>query len=87
MTKNNTEKKVIKREVTGEVVKISSTNTVKIRVEIKFAHPLYEKILKKHKNFLVHASDKQIENIKVGDTVIAESCKPISKNKTFILKD
>ena len=71
-----------KRKFVGKVVKLSGTNTVKVKVETKYAHPKYGRIIKKHKNFLVHSTDT---NIGVDDLVEIQESRPISKMKRWIL--
>jgi len=66
----------------GIVVKIVNDNTVKVEVETKAPHPLYTKITKSHKRYLVENKNKEI---KVGDIVEIEECRPISKRKFFKL--
>lgn len=76
------EKKVIKKRVEGEVITISGTNTVGIKVETKSSHPKYEKIIKSHKKFLADTNGHEVE---VGDIVTIESTRPISKRKSWII--
>jgi small subunit ribosomal protein S17 len=79
--KKSAEKKKFRRKLVGEVVKLSSLNTVNVRVESKFRHPKYGKIIKSHKKYLVHATD--IKDIVVGSLVEIEERSPISKRKTW----
>ena len=72
-----------KREIQGKVVTISGNKTVKIRVERKVLHPKYHKIVRKFKNYLIHDENSEA---KVGDVVVAEECRPLSKNKAFKIK-
>lgn len=81
MTKQ--QKKV--RTLTGKVVKISSANTIKVRVERKQPHPLYHKIVASHKNFLVDCSAEQLEQVQVGQVVEIGETTPISKRKSWKL--
>lgn len=72
---------VIKRKkLQGIVSQLSSTNTIKIKVETKAKHPKYQKVIKSHKEYLVHCTDAEI---KVGDTVVVEEGRPMSSNKCF----
>jgi len=76
-------KRSLKRSTIGMVTKISNDRSFKVRVETKFQHPKYGKIIKKHKSYLV---DKQAtEEVQVGNTVTIEECRPVSKNKRFKL--
>lgn len=72
-----------KREIQGVVVKIAGEKTASILVERKVVHPRYRKIVKRFKKYLIH--DERNE-VKVGDTVVAVECRPLSKRKSFCLK-
>ncbi|MBD3363179.1 30S ribosomal protein S17 [Candidatus Dojkabacteria bacterium] len=84
------EKLKSRKRLQGIVTNIIDDNTVKIRVETKSAHPMYGKIMKSHKTYLVHNTKFVKEDgidIEVGEEVVVEECKPISKKKSFILID
>ena len=70
------------KKLQGVIVNILDEKTVKVRVEIKYPHPLYKKIIKEHKNYLAHVTNG--EYVK-GDIVWILEGKPVSKNKTFYL--
>ncbi|EAL8402385.1 30S ribosomal protein S17 [Campylobacter jejuni] len=72
-----------KREIQGVVVKIAGEKTASVLVERKVVHPRYRKIVKRFKKYLIH--DERNE-VKVGDTVVAVECRPLSKRKLFRLK-
>lgn len=86
--KNNTKiekhKESNNRELTGVVAKLSGINTLKVRIESKFPHPKYGKIIKQHRNYLVNYISEKSE-IKVGDLVRIRESKPFSKNKSWEL--
>lgn len=65
--------------LTGEVVGVSMTKTVKVKVTHLFRHPLYRKAVKRSKIFLAHSE----EPLAVGDKVQIAETRPISKNKHF----
>ncbi len=71
-----------KRILTGTVVSDKNDKTVVVKVERKFAHPLYGKIIRRSKKY--HAHD-EVNSAKEGDIVRIEECAPISKNKTWKL--
>ncbi|GIW58804.1 MAG: 30S ribosomal protein S17 [Candidatus Dojkabacteria bacterium] len=71
-----------KRRLIGEVVKHSGLKTIKVRVETKFRHPLYEKIVKKHKNYLAHY-EGNVEDLPVGTVVLIEEMPKVSKRKAW----
>ena len=76
----NSKKEVIRKTKRAIVMKVIDGKTVKVEVEQKHAHPIYKKIIKTHKRYIVDANGKKVN---VGDKVIIEECRPISKNKAF----
>ncbi len=77
--------KKLKRTIEGKVLKKSSQNTLKVRVEHKQAHPIYKKVVAFHHNYLVDCTQKQFDEAQVGDVVIIQESRPISKLKTWKL--
>jgi len=73
-----------KREIQGIVVKKSGDKTVSVLVERKVLHPRYHKTVKRFKKYLIHDEKNELN---VGDTVVAIECRPLSKTKSFRLKD
>ncbi len=65
---------------TGVVVSTKMQKTVVVKVERKFRHPLYKKVVKKHKKFKAH---NEKFNIKEGDIVKIRETRPLSKTKHF----
>lgn len=63
----------------GRVVSTKNKNTATVLVERQAAHPLYKKTFIRSKKYLV---DDQI-NVKDGDIVQIEKCRPVSKMKHF----
>lgn len=72
-----------KREIQGVVVQKSGDKTASVLVERKVAHPRYRKIVKRFKKYLIH---DEKNTAKIGDTIVAVECRPISKRKSFRLK-
>ena len=66
----------------GEVVSNKMTKTIVVRVERRFPHPQYKKIVTAYKKFYAH--DEKAE-AKVGDTVRIEETRPLSKLKRWKL--
>lgn len=64
----------------GKVTKLIDDKTVKVQVERKSAHPMYKKIIRKHKNYLVERNEF---DVKTGMEVAIQECPPISKSKQF----
>jgi small subunit ribosomal protein S17 len=68
------------RSMTGRVVSDKMDKTVTVLVERRVTHPLYGKIITRSKKF--HAHDES-NDIKEGDLVTIEECRPLSKTKTW----
>ncbi len=68
------------KQITGIVVSTAMQKTVVIQTEQKFRHPLYLKVITKHKKFKAH---NELKDIAVGDKVVIEETRPISKEKHF----
>ena len=56
--------------------------TVSVLVERRVKHPLYGKIVRRSKKYLVHDETNQA---KMGDIVEIQEGRPISKNKSWVL--
>ncbi len=69
-----------KRTMQGVVVSDKQDKTVVVRVERRFAHPVFGKTIRRSNKF--HAHDEQNE-YKVGDLVWIEEHRPISKLKRW----
>jgi small subunit ribosomal protein S17 len=73
-----------KRVIQGKVIKKTGDKTINVLVERKVLHPKYHKIVKNFKKYLVHDEENAAN---VGDIVTAIEHRPISKRKTFVLKE
>ena len=71
-----------RKQRVGEVVSNKMTKTIVVRVERRFPHPQYKKIVTSYKKFYAH--DEKSE-AKVGDTVRIEESRPLSKLKRWKL--
>ncbi|KQS86684.1 MULTISPECIES: 30S ribosomal protein S17 [unclassified Rhizobium] len=69
-----------KRILQGTVVSDKNDKTVVVRVERRFAHPIFQKTVRRSKKYKAHDENNQY---KVGDQVSIEECAPISKDKTW----
>lgn len=72
----------MKKLLTGVVISDKMENTVVVRIERKYRHHLYKKVVKKHKNYSAHC---EMKDVKIGDQVTIQSTRPISKTKNFIV--
>jgi len=68
----------------GVVVGNKMKKTVTVLVERQVRHPLYKKILKRRKKFLVH---DEYEKCKLGDLVKIVETRPLSKRKRWRVKE
>jgi len=73
-----------KREIQGIVVKKAGDKTATIVVERRVMHPRYHKTVKRFKKYMVHDENNSLN---VGDEIVAIECRPISKSKSFRLKN
>ncbi|HEY0144915.1 MAG TPA: 30S ribosomal protein S17 [Methylovirgula sp.] len=71
-----------KRVLQGVVVSDKQDKTVVVKVERRFTHPLLKKTVRRSKNF--HAHD-EANKAKVGDTVLIEETRPISRLKRWVI--
>ncbi|MFH1451067.1 MAG: 30S ribosomal protein S17 [bacterium] len=69
-----------KKRLIGKIVSDKMQKTVVISVETMKEHPKYRKKYKTNKNYKAHCEK---EEYKVGDIIIIEECRPISKDKTW----
>ncbi len=53
-----------------------------MKVERRFTHPLFKKVVRRSKNYKAH-DEKNVK--KVGDRVSIEETRPISKDKCWIV--
>jgi len=67
----------------GKVKSAKSEKTVVVSVVRRWQHPLYKKFVKKTKSYAVHVEDQKTMDIKEGDTVVIQECRPMSKTKFF----
>jgi len=74
------EGKTQKRILTGEVVSDAMQKTAVVAVTSIKEHPLYHKRYKVTKRYKAHDENKEY---KVGDTVVIEEMRPISKDKRW----
>lgn len=69
-----------KRRLIGTVVSDKMQKTVVIEIERKKIHPVYKKAYRVSRRFKVHDPKKEY---KVGDTVLIEETRPLSRQKRW----
>jgi len=69
-----------KKNLKGVVISNKMKKTIIVRVERWVRHPRYRKIHKKTKRYKVHDEENKC---KIGDEVLVEEIRPISKEKRW----
>lgn len=82
--KNETAAGKSKRTMTGVVVSNKMMKTVVVAVENVFRHPMYQKYIKRTNKFLAHNESAEIN---IGDRVIIEESRPLSKRKRWNVRE
>jgi len=70
----------LKKTKVGKVVSVSGEKTLSVVVETRRPHPVYKKVVRYSKKYLVHCVD---DTISVGDDVVITECRPLSKRKRW----
>ena len=71
-----------KRILQGTVVSDKNDKTVVVRVERRYAHPLFKKTVRQSKKYKAHDENNAC---KVGDMVFIQESAPISKDKRWVV--
>ncbi|PID44926.1 MAG: 30S ribosomal protein S17 [Proteobacteria bacterium] len=77
------EKKKSRKTRTGSVVSNRMEKSVVVRVERTFRHKLYGKYVKTSVKYL---ADDPENRCNIGDVVLIEECRPLSKKKRWRIK-
>jgi len=77
---NNASTGAKKQNITGLVVSDKMDKTVVVKVDIRKRHLKYKKAYTVSKRYKAHDENNEYH---VGDKVVIESVRPISKDKTF----
>ena len=78
----NQENKTNKRILKGVVVSDKMDKTIVVSVERMNQHPIYKRRYRTFKKYKAHNPENKY---KIGDKVTIEECKPISKEKKWIV--
>lgn len=71
-----------RKERTGEVVSNKMTKTIVVRVERRFPHPRFKKIVRSYKKYYAHDEKGEAQP---GDLVRIEETRPLSRLKRWRL--
>ena len=76
--------KGIKRSLNGTVVSDKMDKSIVVSVERQFAHAKYKKQIKRTAKYKAHDENN---TAKVGDRVSIQECRPLSKDKRWLLEE
>ena len=71
----------VKQQI-GIVISNKMEKTIVVKIENRYSHPMYSKTLIKTKKYLAH---DELEESNIGDQVLVEECRPLSKRKRWKL--
>jgi small subunit ribosomal protein S17 len=71
-----------RRRLSGVVISAKMQKTVAVQVERSHRHPLYGKVMRKKKKYLVHDEI----GCQLGDKVLIVESRPISKRKRWVVE-
>lgn len=69
-----------RRVLEGSVVSDKGDKTVVVRIERRYIHPVYKKIITRSTRYMAH---DVLNRYKIGDLVSIRECRPISKKKRW----
>jgi small subunit ribosomal protein S17 len=69
-----------KRILSGTVTSDQNEQTITVKVERRYTHPVMKKTVRSSKKYRAH---DPLNQFKVGDSVRIEECAPISKSKRW----
>jgi small subunit ribosomal protein S17 len=76
------ESRTHRKERTGEVISDKMEKTIIVRVERRFRHAKFKKVVTQYKKFYAHDEKREA---KVGDRVLIAETRPLSKTKSWRL--
>lgn len=74
----------VNRAISGKIISAKMDKTVTVLVERRLMHPLYGKFVTRSKKYQAH---DEINQYAIGDTVLIEECRPLSKTKNWKVVD
>lgn len=82
MEKSTKTKRTHKKQLRGVVVSDRMDKTIVVAVDRYYKQPLYRKYVRRTKRYKAHDEKNEY---KVGDKIIIEESKPISKHKKWVI--
>lgn len=83
MSENNNAKVRQRKSRQGVVVSNRMEKTIVVQINERVMHPVYKKYVSKRVKYKAH---DETNNANMGDTVIIEECRPLSRQKRWRLK-
>jgi small subunit ribosomal protein S17 len=79
------EKKIRQRKsLAGVVVSDKMDKTIVVQIEQMVMHPIYKKYVRRRLKYKAH---DETNTARMGDTVLIEECRPLSRDKRWRLRD
>ena len=73
-----------RKSLSGVVVSDKMDKTIVVQIEQMVMHPFYKKYVRRRLKYKAH--DEQ-NTARMGDTVLIEECRPLSRDKRWRLRD
>lgn len=70
------------RTIVGKVISDKMNKTIVVQIERKVKHPLYGKYIRRFSKMYAHDEDNKC---RIGDLVLIQQSRPLSKTKRWIL--
>lgn len=74
----------LRRTLKGTVVSDKMDKTVTVLVERTVLHQTIGKVIRRSKKYHAHSEDNSIHT---GDVVMIEECRPLSRTKSWVVKE
>lgn len=78
-----TKKRGQRKTRVGVVASDRMDKTIVVTIERRFMHPVYRKYVKSQKKYKAH---DETNECRIGDKVLIEECRPLSRDKRWKLK-
>ena len=72
-----------KKTIIGLVASDKMTKTIVVEVTRRMKHPIYHKYIQSRQRYKAHDENNEA---KVGDRVLIEECRPLSRDKRWRMK-
>jgi small subunit ribosomal protein S17 len=73
-----------RRKLVGVVVSDKMDKTVVVRVDRRYRHPLYKKVVRSSKKYMAHDENNEC---RIGDVVRIEESRPLSRRKRWVVDE